>query len=86
MILPNLSSEGIETIYVGVRWTKVTCSATLATAGKAVTAVAPDPIMATFLSKIILSCCSGIHFWVWIISPGKFSCPIKKCLKNEQFL
>ncbi len=45
----NGSSAGSETIYVGERWSIVTCSASPAIAGTSVTAVAPQPITTTRL-------------------------------------
>jgi hypothetical protein len=40
---------GIETMYVGERWSIVTCAAFSAIAGTSVTAVAPLPITTTRL-------------------------------------
>ncbi len=45
------SRPGIDTMYVGERWSIVTCPAPPATiAGTSVTAVAPEPITTTYLS------------------------------------
>ncbi len=43
------SSLGSDAMYVGVRWSIVTCAAFSAIAGTSVTAVAPLPMTTTFL-------------------------------------
>ena len=43
------SFSGTETMYVGERWSIVTCAARLESSGTSVTAVAPLPITTTRL-------------------------------------
>ncbi len=53
------SRFGTDKMYVGERWSIVTCAASRASAGTSVTAVAPLPITMTRLPAQAMS---GVHF------------------------